>query len=170
MIMTNPNNMLKHTNEADAETIMTKFFEYRDDNDLDGLVSWHLGEQAVLMMGGDDAFIKHCSQTEDYSANTDGIHYEFSAFNMEETDGIAFIARDDFKYAKPTLIDTVFEGMIESGFKGYMPTKDEVEKFLSEDMYNGRTNQAGLSIVMWNIEQIVSQLKTEFIDFLPSLN
>lgn len=152
----------EYVDENNAMEAMNDFFEYRDDNGTDDLVSWHLGERAVAMMGGEISFIEHCKKDRAYSVATDGIHYEFAAFNLEENDGVQFMMKKNFQYAKETLVDTVFEGMIESGFKGYMPSKEEVSQFILHDMYNGRTNQAGLSIMMWNIEQIVSHLKYEY--------
>ncbi|MGP5057632.1 hypothetical protein ACTXIV_02755 [Psychrobacter celer] len=156
--------------ETDADNAIDEFFEYRDENQLDELISWHLGERAINMLPHDISssvkFLELYNENRPYSMATDGIHYEFTSFNTEEFDGFYFMQASGFKYCQDNIIDTVFDGMQMSDFKGYMPTKSEVEKYVTDDIYNGRMSYAGVSITAWNIEQIINQLLEDYQAFV----
>lgn len=156
--------------ETDADDAIDKFFEYRHENQLEDLISWHLGERAINMLPHDISssvkFLELYNENRPYSMATDGIHYEFTSFNAEEFDGFRFMQTSDFKYCQDNIIDTVFDGMQMSDFKGYMPTKSEVEKYVTDDIYNGRMSYAGVSITAWNIEQIINQLLEDYRAFV----
>lgn len=158
--------------ETDADNAIDKFFEYRNENQLDELISWHLGERAINMLPHDISssvkFLELYIENRPYSMATDGIHYEFTSFNSEEFDGFYFMQKDGFKYCQDNIIDTVFDGMQMSDFKGYMPTKSEVEKYVTDDIYNGRMSYAGVSITAWNIEQIINQLLEDYREFVKT--
>lgn len=146
--------------EADEKT--EAFFEYRDSHNKDGLISWHLGERVIEVIGGSMVFLDVCKREEDYSVATDGIEHYFSTFTAEDFDLIRFAQHPDFQHYKPSLIQTISSGMRETAFQGFIPSYDEVDEYFETNINKGRTNQAGCSIIMWIIERLVSQLKSDY--------
>lgn len=148
--------------EREADEKIEAFFEHRDSHNKDGLISWYLGERAIEVIGGNMVFLDVCKREEDYSVAADGIEHYFSTFTTENFDLIRFIQHPDFKHYKPSLIQTISSGMRETEFQGFIPSYDEINEYFETNINKGRTNQAGCSIIMWIIERLISQLKTDY--------
>lgn len=149
-----------------ADNSIEAFFEWRDDNQQDGLISWYLGERAIQVIGGNEVFIDACKRERGYSVATDGVAHYFASFNSEDFGAVRFLQDPEFKYYKPSLIQTIRSGMVESEFDGFIPTYDQIDTYFERRINEGFTDLTGCAVTMWLIEQLISQLRADYNNYL----